>query len=153
MTRIITSIAFFAVLLFAGCNPSKKIFKNADDWIPADFNPNKTILLVEKYKDVRKVNQQMEEYMSENYSYKYEFVDKATIDNREGKYKDTKLYKYALIQTEGRKPGVIQKGEIWGGDFCFYDRENSKQYPATKRECSNTMMLFKPIINTLMSRY
>lgn len=152
MIRAILAIAVI-ISLFSGCNPSKITFNNAEKWIPTDFNPGKTILLVEKYKDNVKVRRQMEEYMSENYTYKYEFVDKATIENRAGKYQDTKLYKYALIQTEGRRPATIAKGEIWGGDFCFYDRANNKQYPPTKRESSNTMMLFKPIINTIMSRY
>jgi len=153
MTKAIIATAVVTIFLFTGCSPSKMTFKNADNWIPADFNPGKTILLFEKFKDNAKVRIQMEDYMSENYTYKYEFVDKATIENRTGKYQDTKLYKYALIQTEGRRPVVIEKGEIWGGDFCFYDRENNKQYPPTKKECSNTMMLFKPIINTIMSRY
>ncbi len=145
---IVFALAIFGCI--SSCNTSKKTFGNGDKWLPADFNPSKTILLVEKFKAVAKVQQKMEECMSENYSYKYEFVDKETIENRTGKYKDTKLYKYALIQTLGR---VVSYNDMGGGDFCFFDRENNKQYPATKRECSNTMMLFKPIINTIVSKY
>jgi hypothetical protein len=112
MTKKIIITTILPVLLFIGCNTSKMTFKNADKWIPADFNPPKTILLVEKFKENARMRNQMEAYMSENYSYKYEFVDKQTIDNRDGKYKDTKLYKYALIQTEGRKPRIIEKGDM-----------------------------------------
>lgn len=154
MKKNLLSLSLSLFILFAspGCKPSNITLKNADQWIPEDFSPSKTVLLVEKYKAYYKVQQKMEDYMADKYPYRYEFVDKEVIENRTGKYANVKLYKYALIQTEGRKPAVISKGEIWGDDFCFYDRENNKKYPPTHRESSNTMMLFKPIINTIVSR-
>lgn len=152
------------LILFSGlitsCNPSKKTFGNSEKWIPQDFNPSKTILLVEKFKVSDKAEQKMEDYMSETYGNKYEFVDLSVIKNRDGKYANTKLYKYALVisshtNTITKAEGASTSGglRVTGFDFNFYDRELDKNYPPTKRASSYAIMTFKPVINTIVKKF
>ncbi len=157
-----TNVSIFMVFTFwiiaIASNPSKKTFKNADKWIPDDFNPSKTILLVQKFTISENAESKMEEYMSEKYPYKYEFVSLQTIRSKEGKYSNTSLYKYALIITshtttsrdmQTGKPGPT----VTGFDYNFYNRENDKNYPATNKSSSYAIMTFKPVINSIVKKY
>ncbi len=151
---------FLCILILGSCNASKLTFGNGEKWIPSDFSPSKTILLVEKYGDNKKIQQQMEDYMSENYSYKYEFVEASTIEQRAGKYANTTLYHFALRMTSGSEHITQSQGASTGAgisygkyDFYFYDRESGKSYSTTRKESSNTMMLFKPVINTIVKKF
>lgn len=155
---VLTIAVFFFIALAS--NPSKKVFKNSEKWIPDDFVPSKTILLVEKFSVSEKAEQQMEDYMSEKYPFKYEFVSLSTIKNREGKYADTKLYKYALVitshsSTMTKAEGASTSGglTVTGFDFNFYDRSIDKNYPPTKKASSYAIMTFKPVINTIIKKY
>ncbi|MBP6430449.1 MAG: hypothetical protein KA319_01680 [Ferruginibacter sp.] len=156
----LTGILILFTILLAGCNPSKMTFGNSEKWIPQDFDPSKTILLVEKFKVSDKAEQKMEDYMSENYGNKYEFVDLSVIKNREGKYANTKLYKYALVisshtNTITKAEGASTSGglRVTGFDFNFYDRELDKNYPPTKRASSYAITTFKPVINTIVKKF
>ncbi len=153
-------ISVFLFVTLFGCNPSKLTFGNSDKWIPADFNPGKTILLVQKFAGSKKVQQQMEDYMAENYSNKYEIVDEAIIEQKAGKYANTNLYRFALRMTTGSEHITKAQGASTNAgisyskfDFYFYDREAGKSYPTTRKESSNTMMLFKPVINTIVKKF
>jgi hypothetical protein len=85
------------VIIGIASNSSKKVFKNEENWIPEDFDPAKTTLLVQEFTVSDKAQGQMEDYMAEKYPYKYEFVSRSQIFNQEGKYANTQLYKYALV--------------------------------------------------------
>jgi hypothetical protein len=153
------SIVLFFIIALAS-SPSKKTFKNSESWIPKDFNPNKTILLVEKFSISNRAEQNMEDYMNQKYPYKFEFVDFKTIKNREGKYADTKLYKYALVisshsSTLTKAQGASTNAGLTttGFDFNFYDRDLDKNYPATKRPSSYAITTFKPVINTIVKHF
>ncbi len=138
-------------------------FKNGDKWIPKDFIPKKTILLVEKFTVSAKANQKMEDYMSEAYPYRYEFVEKDIIENRVGKYADTTLYKYALVWSSHFTPGSMVYGPdarstyriaaVTGFDYNFYDRSSDKKYPKTQKSSSYAIMTFKPVINTIVAHF
>jgi hypothetical protein len=144
-------------LLVGGCNSSKMTFGNGDKWIPADFVPAKTVLLVEKYTLSNKVEEKIEAYMNENYPYKYEFVGLDDIKNRSGgKYANTKLYKYALViyATRSTYTYTDRSTVVTAGyDYYFYDREISKNYRETGKASTWILVTFKPIINTIVKKF
>ena len=89
MTKIKKNLASFLTLalffiMALACNTSKMTFGNGKKWIPEDFDPNKTTLLVEEFTVSENANQKMQEYMQEKYPYKYEFVSREAIENRKG---------------------------------------------------------------------
>src|SRR5204862_382551 len=133
----LTVVLFFIIALAS--NPSKKTIGNAKKFIPEDFDPNTTTLLIEKFEQSNSEEQIMEEYMSEKYPYKYEFVDLKTIKDREGKYANTKLYRFALVTTSHRATTTKADGAstsvgfvTTAYDFHFLDRDLVKNYPRTK---------------------
>jgi len=133
-------------------------FNNGNTWIPENFDPSKTILLVEKFDVSEKQAQKMEDYMAEKYPYKYEFVPLATIKTPAGKYADTKLYKYALVISSHLSKYVHTDGtpsamRTTGFDFNFYDRNNDKEYPATAKASGYPIMTFQPVINTIVKKF
>ena len=72
--------------------------------VPADFNPKKHILLVvelprKNNKDARHIKgtQKMEDYLKTNYPYKYEIVSNKELNDKNSKYSDTSIYKYAIL--------------------------------------------------------
>ena len=168
--KVLQTSLLSTLFLFLSCNISKMTFGNSKNWIPENFNPQKTILLVQKFDASAKIQEQMEEYMSTTYPYKYEFATNIQIANKIGKYADTKLYKYALM-TFNRKDVVnyryVDANNIRAGgpmnrndpttyksvDFNFYDRDGDKNYPSTQRPSSSVMMTFKPVINTIVKKF
>jgi hypothetical protein len=153
---VLAVIGFFIIAIAS--KPSKMTFGNSERWIPKDFDPGKTTLLVEKFFISKRGEKKMEDYMAEKYPYKYEFVPGEVITKREGKYADTKLYKYALMfsshtstqfDVQTHKPGVT----VTGFDFHFYDRELKKDYPATGKPSSYAHMTFEPVINTIVKKF
>lgn len=144
--------------LSQSCHPSKLVFGNGNKWIPADFDPAGTILLVQEYTLSGKDKYRMEEFMHEKYPYRYEFVSINTIKNREGKYANTKLYRYALVFTSniyGVHPvdGMNHSFGRIAFDFNFYDRESDKNFPPTHKPSSYASWTFKPVINTILKKY
>ncbi|MDZ4792824.1 MAG: hypothetical protein SGI83_00965 [Bacteroidota bacterium] len=170
-------ILFTVSVLFAvqGCFPSKKkasekVFTNSDNWLPADFKPQKTVFLVQlinedvvnsgwraKYK---KWNNEMREYMQEKYPYKYEFVSVEDIEYKGKKYSDYQKYPFGLMISNGSY--TYQGGAAGSGpnnsntidvyDFYFFDRASGKKYPVTKKFSSNPVMTFMPVINTILEK-
>jgi hypothetical protein len=138
---------------------SQKTLKNGDKWIPADFNPKNTILLVEAWSGIQEEKgiSKQEDYMDKMYPYKYEVVPLETIRKREGKYANTKIYKWSLVSTTNvtaltksngasTNTGVLTSVDR---DFHFYDRENDKNYPETNRSQGPFKQTFQVVINTI----
>lgn len=152
---LLTLLAFFVLAIAS--KPSKMVFKNADQWIPGDFNPHNTVLLVQIFDVSDKAQKNMETYMAEKYPYKYEFASLQTIKSKDGKYSDTKLYKYALMVTSHTINTRDQTGRSGpsyvGFDYNFYDRESGKNYPVTGKGSSYAIMTFKPVINSIVKKF
>lgn len=147
---------------------SRTVFKNGKNWIPADFNPQKTVLLVQlinedvvnqgwqmKYK---KWNQQMRDYMQEKYPYKYEFASADEIEYKGKKYSDYQKYPYGLMIKDGSytySGGAAGSGanntntaDVY--DYYFIERATGKKYPVTKKYSKNAVITFMPVINTIL---
>lgn len=149
-------VAILAVLLIASCGTSKKVLKNGDKWIPAEFDAKNTILLVENWDGLGKSKgiSEQKKMMTEKYPYKFEVVPSTTIKSRAGKYADTKLYRWALMSTVS-----YDKISVAGGtgtqttvnrDFNFHYRENNKSYQSTRRSQGSYKRTFPVVINTIV---
>lgn len=156
-----TGLSAFTLLAFLimaiASKPSKMTFGNTDQWIPNDFNPRNTVLLVQIFDVSEKAQKDMEKYIAEKYPYKYEFATLSAIKDKEGKYADSKLYKYALMVTSHRINTRDQTGRSGpsyvGFDYNFYDRESGKNYPVTGKGSSYAIMTFKPVINSIVKKF
>lgn len=134
-----------------------KVFKNADKWIPADFDTRKGVLLVEKWhvgrqqKIIDKVYGQMDGKMKESYPYKYEIVDFA--DLKDTKYNDKDQYRY-VIRFANSMNDMSNSGGVTSADndFYIYDRKQDKKYPLTMRGTAYPKDCFDGMINTIVAR-
>jgi len=161
MRKLTLNIVIVAIItVVPNCNISKNTISKNQSWIPTDFNPAKTVLLVQKFPYPEKTGQLMEDYMKEKYPFKYEFVTAATIKSKTGKYANTKIYKYALVLSMQNSTLNITKGvstkthlPAVGFDFNFIDRSTEKNYPTTNNTSSFAITTFKPVINTIIHKY
>jgi hypothetical protein len=132
-------------------------FDNKRGWLPDDFEPKSTILLVEEDRWSKKQTQLMEDYMKKKYPYKYEFASYEAIHSKEDKYADTKLYKYALVIFENSASQTQPTGMVVnapaGYDFNFYNRDLDKDYPSTRKASGSAILTFEPVINTIVKKY
>lgn len=151
-------ISALFILFAIASAPSKMTFHNSDKWIPAEFNPNAQILLIENFHS-SSVQQKAEDYVSKHYPYKYEFVSKEDIYSTD-KYKDNILYRFALISNKDyfttnytRSNGSTGSISGEGTDFGFYDRKLGVTLQKAKRGSSNALLTFKPIINSIVKQY
>lgn len=153
---ILTVVSFFLIAIAS--SPSKKTFDNSVQWLPKDFEPSQTVLLIEKFDLSDKQQRIIEEYMAEKYPYKYEFVSLYTIQNKEDKYADTERYKYALVITghtyTSEEVNTGKRGPtVTGFDYYFHNRDRNRNYPPTGKNSSYISMTFKPIINTILEKF
>lgn len=170
MRKLLTlfSILLLSIVL-ASCNTSKMTFSNVDKWLPKDFDPEKTILLVQHCGNPDgKFNRDMQAYMKKKYPYRFQFTSLKMIQARDGKYADTTLYRYALLWNHESKtnyrygtndmygrsqPHGYSRQRSVANDFSFYDRLNEKSYPKTGKGSSFPTTTFKPVINSIVERY
>lgn len=122
--------------------------KPQPEHIPADFNPNKHILLVapmpqrNKPEEVHKgITRKLDKALKKYCPYKYEIVTiKDIVD--ETRYTDTSVYKYAILNslsgithttTMRRSDGVTLSPTATTTyiNFRFYDRANGIDYGST----------------------
>ena len=131
---IIFLFCSLSLCIFAGCFASRMSFKNGKDWIPVDFDPKNSILLVEKSYSMTSQEKAMEEYMKKNYPYRFEFVTLSSIKLKSDKYSDTVLYRYALINDSySLTSSNFSRPSVGVHDFRFYDIINAKDYPSPGR--------------------
>ena len=139
---------------------SQKTLKNGDKWIPGNFDPKTTVLLIEEWDGIQKEKgiTHQENYMDEKYPFKYEVVPLSVITNRQGKYANCKIYKWALVSSTNTtalnkstgastNTGVLTSVDR---DFHFYDRENDKNYPVTDKSQGPFKQTFQVVINTIV---
>jgi hypothetical protein len=85
------------LIMISSCNISNRSYSDAAKWVPSDFDPSKSTLLVEHYPGKEKSNKSMKNFIDKKYPGKYEIVNKEDILAINGKYTDTKFYKYAVL--------------------------------------------------------
>src|SRR5438874_12999975 len=98
-------IAIFSIALFSCTAINRNTgFRTAEEMVPADFNPQKQILLVAEFPqknnpDKRHVGytNKMENILKKYYPFKYEIVSNKEILDNNSKYSDISVYKYAIV--------------------------------------------------------
>lgn len=138
------------VLTLSGCTVSNQTFSDADNWIPADFDSQKDVILVETLNMTRKSNDAMQDWLSNKYSGRYVVLDKEAILSKKGKYANTKQYRYAFmwqeIATNRHLNSGIRDIDAYGH---FYDRLNDKEYPTTKKFNNYGDQAYVPFFNSI----
>lgn len=139
-------------ILFNSCAINRTIpAKQLDTSIvPADFNPQKHILLVvemprKNKPDDRhvKLTNQMNDLLEKYYPYSFEIVSMASLRADNPKYADTAIYKYAVLNSlngvqhttrttithaDGRSHSVSPTATTTYISYYFLDRFTNKKY-------------------------
>ncbi len=144
---LLTLVTLLALTSFSG---NGKVFNNADKWIPADFDPRKTTLLIDCFCSSPLVKKLIEEHMQEKYPYK-SVVANDTKDSI--KYADKDLYRYVLvcrnyINSVSDPSGRSSYISLY--DYHIWDRKLDKHYPETGKPSQLPMVNFRPMINTIV---
>lgn len=155
---------FVSMLLFASCMTTNKFVARANKntkVIPADYDPTKHILLVADLPKLNKPEERsdaatnkLDKALKEYCPYKYEIVSMEDIENIKTKYRDTSIYKYAILNslnsvrhssttkiTNTTSSGtfthsVSPSARTTYIDFLFYDRVNNREYPKSGNEAA-----------------
>jgi hypothetical protein len=148
------------LIVISSCNISNRSYSDGAKWVPSDFEPSKSTLLVEHYPGKEKWNTSMKNFLDKKYSGKYEIVNKEDILAINGKYTDTKVYKYAVLW---RVIGSISHSSFSGGgtttnfssptiDYSghFLDRATGKEYPVTKKYNNYGWQGYVPFFNSVI---
>lgn len=150
--RNLSSLSFLmalivAVVVLQGCSVSKLVYGSGEQkWIPKNFNPEQTVLLVSTFDSKATISK----YMTDNYPYRFEV---ATNSDTATKFSDRNLYRFMILpvgqivgnqEVVGRSAGAV--------DFYFFDRLEGKKYPSTGKGSYKGMVTFKPLITTLVSQ-
>ncbi|MEP7238354.1 MAG: hypothetical protein ABI685_10830 [Ferruginibacter sp.] len=152
---LLVIITVFSFCFAISANGQAKLPK----WLPTDFDPKNGILLIEKANapGQGKAQKNIEEFMAENYPYKYEFVNigivgddkEPTIINAE-KYTDKNVYRFIMVNSVTSIKGIPNASghQSLGSffDYSFIDRLNDKAYPPTGSSTSWANQAFKRIM-------
>jgi hypothetical protein len=124
-----------------------------DDWIPENFNPKSTTLLIMTHPLGDKQNERMIKYLDENYPFKYEIIafrknPETALDK---KYDDLTKYPFLICWNVV----TTNSGGNWGGDTFtnFYDRKEKKTYPQYRKSLNYGQIAYRPFFKELSKRY
>lgn len=181
----LTSIAFVLILTalagktsFAQEKEEKIKWAPNPEMIPADFDPNKHILLVlqlPKRNDPEKMHaagtKDIDAAFKANYGdYKYVIVSPAELRDVNSKYNDTSVYRFVLYSSVSKRDrvdgGYRMRTDASTGismrtnnaptqvahtviDFYFHDRAKNEDYVPSGRPTSFIKMTLRPIILTM----
>lgn len=142
----------FLSFVFSSCAINRKIpVKYLDaSIVPADFNPQKQVLLIvqipKRYKPGQKDEkrtEKMENLFRKYYPYKFEIVSPEEVNSNNAKYTDTSVYKYAIMNklygvrhtsnyttysSNGSQHTMSPSAVTTYLSYSFFDRVNNKQY-------------------------
>ena len=129
--------------------------------VPKDFDPNKHILLFAEMPRLNNpsernnsVTEKLDKALKKYCPYKYEIVSMKDILENKGKYSDTSIYKYAILNslnatwntttttttttdnTGTHSSSVSPSARVTTIDFNFYDRTTAKNYPPSGKSSS-----------------
>ena len=145
-------LVFFVSILLSSCAVNRTIPTTQLDAsiVPADFNPQKHVLLVVEIprrnkpeEGNKKLTQQMEGLLKKYYPYTFEIVSMNDIGADNPKYADTSIYKYAIINNlKGVEHTTYTTVRTAGGgqhtlspsatttyiSYYFFDRFANKKY-------------------------
>ena len=159
----IFAVLFFITLAIAS-SPKNGSYSDAAKWIPKDFNPKNSVLLIEEHILNAKQNEKMIQYLSEKYPYGYEIVDRKTIVTPSGKYADTKKFRFGILwngaqstrqRTEngGQNNGKIYTSFQWDMYGSFIDRKTTTKYPTTNKINNYGQSGYCPVINSIVKYF
>ena len=156
---IVTLIVFF--VLGVASHPAKNsTYSDAANWIPADFNPNDGILLIEIHPRNTSQNEKMTEFLAQNYPYKYEVVDRGMIQGKPDKYADTKVYRFGVLWDfkMSQHNNIDANGKMsFQTDYDLYgqfiDRSTNKVYPRTTKANHYGQTGYEPFFNSVIQHF
>ncbi|MEO6540046.1 MAG: hypothetical protein ABIN74_03600 [Ferruginibacter sp.] len=154
-SKIFLLLIFLLPVIFS-FSQSNHVFKNVEKWLPENFNPANSTLLIQQFEPeepkAEKRNEKISSYMQEKYTYQYALAQTDDIVYKGGKYADKVKYPYALMYRHLYK-SAGQGGSYSSYDFYFLERTTGIEYPLTSKSSSDPIMTFKPVINTIMEKF
>lgn len=152
-------ILFFTGICFSSCVFKSNIntFKsNSNNWLPADFDPKSTVLLIERVDWPERQQRIIREFMKEKYPYKYRFLRSPNIDED---FPDTATYRFVLFYSANTHAPELGDKTVLGNDkvtstmfdFHFYDRSKNLSYSPSGIGASWASMPFKWMINYILA--
>jgi hypothetical protein len=156
-TRNFLSMACLVIFFFLAIASSVKnaVYHDADKWIPKDFDPNNTTLLIEKHILSDRQNRKMTEFLQQHFPFPYEIVDKSDIENRDGKY-DTKKYRFGILwrsQETFSSSAATGDHRAWDMYGYFIDRSTGTTYPSTTKNNVYGDQGYKPVFNSIRNQF
>lgn len=130
--------------------------KNSDKWLPQDFNPQTTTLLIRSTSNNSKFNNKMSGKIKKHYPYKYKVISDKTKIGEGTRYSDSTKYQYVLeckfvqsVVTENFATGGSTTRNVYLRDWHFVDIHTQKQYEYTKRPSMGYVTNLILIFNTI----
>lgn len=147
------SLILFLLTAVMGCNLSNYYVKNIKNWVPKEYNPKESILLIEKFPGKSKFT---ESFIAERFPYRYEIVSREDIIKGNDKYADKKLYRFGLLWSEVVSYAMLSSAYVradmdWDGSF--YDRVTGVESRKTGRTNAFVNWSYKPVINTIVKYF
>lgn len=159
MKLVINYIIFFSALFICySCGAPKAGLKNEEVWLPANFNPKTSTLLIEATTTKSKGIEVWTEQIKKRYPYKFRVIPMGTKVGEGTRFSDTTKYKY-LVQcqlTTGYRQisgDVMSRNTGYTRDWRFVDIIEKKEYPYTKVNAQGQLTTLVMIFNTIKKKH
>jgi hypothetical protein len=151
LLSVLILIVFFVIGVAS--SPKNMVYRDFEKWMPVTFNPNTTILLVEKHPIDNKQNDRMKTFLEKKYPYRYEIVDIGSILNPSGKYADRSLYKFAVTWKIESSRDAISKSN--GADLIgqFVDLTTNEKSKSTNAGNGFGQLGYMPFFNSIVKKF
>lgn len=155
----VLALVIFFIVGVASSSSTKNTFSDAGNFLPPAFKPDNGVLLIQFHPDKKeKMNTEMINWLEKNYPYPYELADSSLIKSKEGKYADTKKYRYGILwryTTPYATYGTATRASVYRSDLYghFIDRSTGTIFPETKKINNYSGIGYQPFINSIVKRF
>ena len=155
--RSIITLLFFCCPLFlltTSFTPPCLTHKE-NKWLPDDFNPKDVILLIQEHPFGGKQNDRMIAFLEKEYQWRYEIVSLDQM-NKNKKYEDKKLYKFAMLWSDNLSPEITTSSHGFTYhdiDGHFFDRSTDTGYPQSKLGKGFGQIGYRKVIKAINKKF
>lgn len=138
MKNFLPKLSIIAAIFLFGYT-TKAQTAQTNNRLPDDFDPKTNTLLIQKIGWSKTQEKALENYLKENYPFKYKLIDEKDITDPASTYADTEIYGFVLLNEVKTKTGTSSENQATKAQpsynqtiflLHFYDRNGRIHYPA-----------------------
>lgn len=155
--NLLLPLLLMLVITFSsGCLIKNISFKNVEDWLPNNFDPNKTVLIEPQIMGESETKK-MTTFLKAHYPYPFEIATRESIRSDTGRFADKVKYPFGILWGSTRSYKDYWRDASIGGKWCMYgyfvNRSDTTIYPSTPQNNNYRLHAYIALFNSITNKF